>query len=393
MIRWRLRHRGGNEHAPAAEDEFFEIDAAELSGVFATPSWLRDIGFTAWLLVGLALLLVGAVWLASITYVIVGPVIAAAVIASVFGPAVSWLARHRVPRIAGTIVVLIALMALGALVVYVVISGITSETDGLKSHLGEATDKIEGWLDDLGVDPSTASNAGSEASASATDSVDKLLHGVAAGIDKLSSLLFFLAMTTLSLIFLLADGPKIRTWVERHMGVPTHVGHVITGRMLQSLRGYFLGVTLVAAFNGVVVGTGALILGVPLAGTIALVTLLGAYVPYLGAWTAGAFSVLVALGGAGTDAAVGMIVVQILANGALQQLVQPLAMGAALGIHPLAVLIVTIAGGALFGAIGLILAAPLTSAATRISLDLARARAEPGGDEPASGHTPTPAPG
>ena len=49
--------------AGAAEDEFFEIDAAELSGVFATPSWLRDVGFTAWLLVGVALFLVGAVWL------------------------------------------------------------------------------------------------------------------------------------------------------------------------------------------------------------------------------------------------------------------------------------------------------------------------------------------
>ena len=53
-----------------------------------------------------------------------------------------------------------------------------------------------------------------------------------------------------------------------------------------------------------------------------------------------------------------MIVVQLLANSVLQQLVQPLAMGAALGIHPLAVLIVTIAGGALFGSVGLILAAP-----------------------------------
>ena len=70
-----------------------------------------------------------------------------------------------------------------------------------------------------------------------------------------------------------------------------------------------------------------------------------------------------------------MIVVQLLANGILQQLVQPFAMGAALGIHPLAVLIVTIAGGALFGMVGLILAAPLTSAATRISADLSRARA------------------
>jgi predicted PurR-regulated permease PerM len=51
-------------------------------------------------------------------------------------------------------------------------------------------------------------------------------------------------------------------------------------------------------------------------------------------------------------------------------------MGAALGIHPLAVLIVTIAGGAIFGAVGLILAAPITSAITRISADLARARAK-----------------
>ena len=62
-----------------------------------------------------------------------------------------------------------------------------------------------------------------------------------------------------------------------------------------------------------------------------------------------------------------MIVVQLLANSVLQQLVQPFAMGAALGIHPLAVLIVTIAGGALFGTVGLILAAPLTSAVVRIS--------------------------
>jgi putative heme transporter len=133
---------------------------------------------------------------------------------------------------------------------------------------------------------------------------------------------------------------------------------------------------VVSVWSSLIVGAGALILGVPLAGTIAAVTFVGAFVPYLGAWTAGAFSVLLALGGAGTDAAIGMIVVQLLANGLLQQMVQPIAMGAALGIHPLAVLVVTIGGGALFGAVGLILAAPLTSAATRIASDLSRARAE-----------------
>jgi predicted PurR-regulated permease PerM len=71
-----------------------------------------------------------------------------------------------------------------------------------------------------------------------------------------------------------------------------------------------------------------------------------------------------------------MAVLQLLANGILQQMVQPIAYGAALGIHPLAVLIVTIAGGSLFGAPGLILAAPLTSAAVRVSADLSRARAQ-----------------
>jgi predicted PurR-regulated permease PerM len=67
-------------------------------------------------------------------------------------------------------------------------------------------------------------------------------------------------------------------------------------------------------------------------------------------------------------------------------MVQPIAMGATLGIHPLAVLIVTIGGGALFGMIGLVLAAPLTSAAVKIAADVAKAKAEieppPGPPEP-----------
>ena len=103
-----------------------------------------------------------------------------------------------------------------------------------------------------------------------------------------------------------------------------------------------------------------------------LVNFFAAYVPYLGAWSAGAFTVLIALGAEGRDAAIVMAVVVLLANGALQQMIQPIAFGATLGIHPLAVLIVTIAGGSLFGTIGLVLAAPLTSAAVHISTDLAQ---------------------
>ena len=120
---------------------------------------------------------------------------------------------------------------------------------------------------------------------------------------------------------------------------------------------------------------GALILGVPLAGTIGVVTLITAYIPYIGAFVAGAFAVVIALGANGPTTALIMLVIVLLANGLLQNLVQPFAMGAALDLHPLAVLVLTIGAGCVFGMVGLVLAAPLTSAAVHIMRDLARARA------------------
>jgi predicted PurR-regulated permease PerM len=280
-------------------------------------------------------------------------------------------------------------MAAGTGMLVLVITGITGQSGDIGSQLDSAKDTIAGWLQDIGLDPGKADQAKADATSGISDSGDALLNGIAIGVEKLSSLAFFLAMTALSLFFLLSDGPKIRGWVSGHMGVPRDVGTVMTQRVLQSLRGYFLGVTIVAAFSAVVVAIGSFILGVPLVGTIAAVTFIGGYVPYLGAWTAATFAVLIALGSGGIDSAGGMIIVQLLANGLLQQMVQPFAMGAALGIHPLAVLIVTIGAGALFGMVGLILAAPLVSAAMRISADLAKARAAE--EEAATGPPPQPA--
>jgi len=71
-----------------------------------------------------------------------------------------------------------------------------------------------------------------------------------------------------------------------------------------------------------------------------------------------------------------MLVIVLLANGLLQNILQPFAMGAALDLHPLVVLVATIAAGCLFGTLGLILAAPLLSAAVHITRDLARAKAQ-----------------
>jgi predicted PurR-regulated permease PerM len=358
----------------SAPDDDIAFEPRDLGGLFQAPRWLRDLGQTSWLAVGVVLLIVALIWVLALTHTIVAPLIAATVVAAVTSPVVRWLRAHRVPRGIGAALVLVGIVVVVIAVVVIVVGGITGQLDSLRGDLSSAKSTIAGWLKDLGVNDRTAKSSVNDASSTINDAGKALLEGVAAGLKTLSSLAFFLSLTALSLFFLLLDGPTIRRWVERHMRVPEPAAHQMTQRVLESLRGYFVGVTIVAAFNAVVVGLGALILGVPLAGTIAAVTFLGAFIPYLGAWTAGAFSVLLALGGAGTDAAVGMIVVQLLANGILQQMVQPIAMGAALGIHPLAVLIVTIGGGALFGAVGLILAAPLTSAATKIASDLSRAK-------------------
>jgi predicted PurR-regulated permease PerM len=364
---WLRREKG------TSEDEVIEVAPGELSGLFAAPQWLRDLGFSAWLLVGVGAALVATIWLLSLTEAIVMPVITAGIIASVASPLVDWLRRHGVPRGLGAGLILLVIMALALAVGLIVLTGIASQADGLSARLQEGAAQIESWARDLGVEAPTAADANSHASASLSSAFQALTQGLLGGIDRLATLAVFLSFTALSLFFLLKDGPQIGAFVERHLGVPIPVAHSILGRVAGSMRGYFFGVTIVAAWSALIVGAGSLLIGVPLAGTIAVVTFLGGYVPYIGAWTAGGFAVLIALGGSGPEAAAAIAVVVLLANGVFQQMVQPIAYGAALKLHPLAVLIATIAGGCLFGTVGLVLAAPLLSAAVKISADLTAA--------------------
>src|SRR5215207_3841103 len=112
FFRGRLRRPGG-EGTTAAEDEVIEIDPGALNGIFAAPKWMRDLGFSSWLLVGVAAALIGTIWLLSLTQTIVMPVLTAAIIASVTSPAVDWLRRHRIPRGIGAGVVFLAIVAIG----------------------------------------------------------------------------------------------------------------------------------------------------------------------------------------------------------------------------------------------------------------------------------------
>jgi predicted PurR-regulated permease PerM len=352
--------------------------------MFAPPQWLQDLGVLAWFLVGLGLVLLGSIWILGEISTIVSPVVSGTIIAAVAGPAVSWLQRRGFPRAAGAGVILLLVLVIAVVVFLLVAHGIVANGDQIKTLATGAADKIEGWASDAGVDGTSSANA--SVKSSVPEIGEALLKGVAGGISGLTSMAFFLSFTLFSTFFLLKDGPTVRRFVNSHLGIPVEVANVVTGNMLSSLRRYFLGVSIVAAFNAIVVGIAAWVLGVPLAGTIAVVTLVTAYVPFIGAFVSGAFAVILALATEGTEVALVMLVVVLLANGMLQNVVQPIAFGATLDLNPLAVLVVTIAAGCLFGMVGLVLAAPIASAVVHISRDLALARAEAAAE--ASGESP-----
>jgi predicted PurR-regulated permease PerM len=361
----------------------------QLSAVFSAPRWLRDLGVASWLLVGVAALLVGLTWVMGMTSTIAVPVLVGLVISTVASPAVSWLHRHRWPRALGALLVLLFVIAIAVLIVILVLGGVRAQSDEIAKEASAAADKFQQWLKDLGVNKTGATTASDNLKSSIPDVIHVFTKGLAAGISGLTSLGFFAAFSAFSTFMLLKDGPLLRRWVNGHLGVPDLVATTITGRVVHSVRQYFLGTTIVAGFNAVVVGLGAWLLHVPLAGTIAVVTFVTAYIPFIGAFVSGAFAVVLALGSKGTTTALIMLVIVILANGLLQNIVQPIAMGATLRMNPLLILIVTISAGAFFGTAGLILAAPLTSAAIHISGDLAKVRATAPVPAPAAAPPPT----
>ena len=124
-----------------------------------------------------------------------------------------------------------------------------------------------------------------------------------------------------------------------------------------------------------------LLLRVPLAGAIFILYFVLSFIPYLGAWITGAFAVLIAFGSGGGTAAAIVGITFLFSNGAIQSAVSSWALGSALRIHPLVVLLSTLIGGTVAGVLGMILAPPLVAAITK-SLAVVRERKLTAGDVP-----------
>ena len=225
MRRRRILHgrrQPPGRHSPAADAAtFVEVEPEQLAQIFAVPQWLRDLGLMSWLVVGGLVLLGGAVWLLSLTAIIVTPVITATIIAAVLSPVVGWLARHRLGRGGGAALVLVLVIALGALIVVLLLGGVTSQAPELKKSLHGAVDTAARLAAGRRREHEQVAGRGRRREQVGQRRLPRAARRASApGIAALASLAAFLSFTALSLFFLLKDGPLIRagssaTWASR----------------------------------------------------------------------------------------------------------------------------------------------------------------------------------
>jgi putative heme transporter len=316
----------------------------------------RTIGLGSWLALGIVA--VGAVLLLVLALVaeVAIPLAIAAVVAAILVPLTDRLERWHVPRWLCATLVLVLGLSIAAGVIALVLEGIATQSTAIWQRLQAGLQEVNSNLG--------GTKAGASPLVDGAHSVVRVLTSGVLGsfVSSAGGLIVSAVISLFMLLFLLKDWDQITGWMVEHIGVPAPIGRNILDGTVGAFRGYARGVTLIGAANAVVVGVGAWVLGVPLVGTIALVTFVTSYVPYLGAYVAGAFAVLIAYGSGGLGTALVMLAIVWLADNTIQNLIEPFAFGTRLHLHPFAVLITVASATVLFGVLGAVLAAPLTSA-------------------------------
>lgn len=176
--------------------------------------------------------------------------------------------------------------------------------------------------------------------------------------------------------FFLYDGERIWRWVVRLF--PRGAESPVAGageRAWVTLTAYVRGIIVVAFVDAVFIGIGIAVLGVPLAVPLAALVFLGAFVPLVGATLTGAVAVLVALVAKGFVTAVLVLVIIIAVQQIEGHLLQPLILGRAVSVHPLAVVLAVASGAILAGIGGALVAVPLVAVINTVVSYLVRERA------------------
>jgi predicted PurR-regulated permease PerM len=340
-----------------------QIRVAEGPAPARIPRWLDTGAAFAWrfLLVAAALYVV-AVGLNRLLVVLV-PVVIAAMFTTVLAPPAQWLRRRGwPPAVATWAVFLAAFVVVGALLAWLV-PAVGNQISSLQHSAENGVNEVKHWLvtGPLHLSKSQvnrdANQLGDDISANAGGLA---LQGATIALEVVVGLLLSLVTT----FFFVKDGDRItRSLLRLTDGRRAAELRELGPRVWATLAGYVRGSTVNGLINGTLMGTGLLILGVPLALPIAVLTFFGAYFPIVGGVVTGALAALVALAVQGPGTALVVVGITVLIHNLEGYLVGPLVLGRAVHLHPLAVLLALAAGGVIAGIVGAFLAVPVTAVA------------------------------
>jgi predicted PurR-regulated permease PerM len=330
----------------------------------AVDPFVRKAAAWSWRLLVILAAVAALLWLMWRLQVIVVPLALAVILTALLLPAVDRLDLWRMPRGGAVALVLLGgLSVFGGIMTFVVSQFISGLPD-LVEQVTRSIDNATRWLIDgpLHLSREQIDNAGDTAIAALRDNQERLTTGALSTAATLTEIIAGALLMLFTLIFLLYGGRNIYDFLTKI--VPAHTRNRVrdAGRAgFGSLIGYVRATFLVALVDAVGIGAGLAIIGVPLALPLASLVFLGAFIPLVGAVLTGFLAVIVALLAKGfiyALIALGLII-------AVQQLeahvLQPLVMGRAVSIHPLAIVLAISTGAVLAGIIGALLAVPLVA--------------------------------
>ena len=329
-------------------------DAAVAPLIRKTAAW-------AWRLLVVLAAFIAVLWVLQKLEIIVVPVLLALMLSALLVPPVDWMDRRGLPRGAAVALVVLGGFAfLGGTLTFVVSQFIVGLPD-LTEQVTRSIESTRRWLihGPAHLRSEQIENAGNAAIQALHNNQAKLTSGALSTAATLTEVVTAAVLVLFTLIFFLYGGRSIWQYVVKIFPVDVRERVLDAGRAgYGSLIGYVRATFLVALTDAAGVGAGLAIMGVPLALPLASLVFLGAFIPLIGALVAGFLAVVVALLAKGIVYALltlGLLVViaQIEAH-----LLQPLVMGRAVSIHPLAVVLAISTGGVVAGIVGALLAVP-----------------------------------
>lgn len=330
----------------------------------AVPMGLRVTAGYAWRLLLIAAVIAGFIWIVIQLKLLVIPLMVGILITALLWPAFEWMLRRRFPRWAAVAIAIVGTLGIVTALITLVVWQIRQQLEDVQTRSGQAVKDLQQFLmgDPLNLTQKQIDGYLEQARSFFNDQADLLLNGALSVGTTAAHVVTGAVLALFILICLLADGGGIWKWTLRlfpRAARPAADGAARNG--WATIVNYARTQLFVAAIDAVGIGIGALLLGVPLAIPVAVLVFLGSFVPIVGAVVTGAIAVLLALVYNGPWIALAMLGVVLLVQQVEGHILQPIMMGSAVKVHPLAVVLV-VAGGSMIGGIpGALFAVPLAA--------------------------------